>query len=561
MIRATGDIAAAPNAMIPSTEDAVTSRNYRAERKKRRRAARNGFGFDRVPDDRSEKGTGRSRLYSAAIRSGIVTHATWLMIRALPPEVRREYEALTAETIVLYPRQLAANDGAAYDELVARHAGGELPWDSALDLDRMQLVTAEAIDDSYVSLRFPIGTYAGQIGRFRREAQRAEGKGGGSDAAWKVHANSMYGVLACADLPTNNFVAANQVTALARAEAFALVQALNGFQVITDGCTYREDQIPACTFAECLARCPDYPIRRAEAGSGIPFLDPATIPGDDTGFTAWYRDHAKRFFGVSGAEYDALWATHELEHKKTGVTRAVAFDALGTDGCGNYLKATRGDEGAWQVEDVAARSYGRGSKPALRDWMVGTYAPDRLTELAPVTEDTTLLKYKEAGQKARAALEAGLPAVYYPLGMESVKVGNYRAIKPSAFLFRTPEQRRAIVKQVEKFEERTGCGLEVLALRRGYRGRREGSLSDLAEEIYRLIREGESDLTRRLNLGRLSPQLAAISEARLAEIRGRKAAAQAALFARIDVGEVDPADLPTGLVVTALEQVRIEAEE
>ena len=36
-----------------------------------------------------------------------------------------------------------------------------------------------------------------------------------------------------------------RVTATARALAWALQLSLNGFQVITDGCTYRRDQVPA----------------------------------------------------------------------------------------------------------------------------------------------------------------------------------------------------------------------------------------------------------------------------------------------------------------------------
>ena len=134
---------------------------------------------------------------------------------------------------------------------------------------------------------------------FDETRNEKHGKGSGQDLAWKLHANTMYGILACPDLDTNNFVAANQITATGRALAFLMVNSLNGIQVITDGCTYRRDQIPACTYAECLEIQPDYPLRRAEADSGIPFIDPATIPDDDAEFTNWYRNHVKRFFGVS----------------------------------------------------------------------------------------------------------------------------------------------------------------------------------------------------------------------------------------------------------------------
>src|SRR5262249_61533753 len=100
------------------------------------------------------------------------------------------------------------------------------------------------------------------------------------------------------------------------------------------------DPTPACTYAECLRLMPDYPIRRAEDGDGIPFLDPKTIPEDDADFSAWYLDHVKKFFEVTDPEYDDLFGAHALEHKKTGVSKSVAFDALACDGSANYVKCT-----------------------------------------------------------------------------------------------------------------------------------------------------------------------------------------------------------------------------
>src|SRR5262249_38176993 len=152
----------------------------------------------------------------------------------------------------------------------------------------------------YVTLKYPLCDFARKIGEFRKEAQQKEGKKSGLDLAWKLHANTMYGVLASSHLPTNNFVAANQITAQARAEAFALSQVLNTVQTTTDASPSRRAQAPACTYAECLRRKPDYPLRRAEDGDGVPFLDPRTVPQDDAGFTAWYRDRVKTFFGVAG---------------------------------------------------------------------------------------------------------------------------------------------------------------------------------------------------------------------------------------------------------------------
>jgi hypothetical protein len=139
------------------------------------------------------------------------------------------------------------------------------------------------------------------------------------------------------------------------------------------------------------------------------------------------------------------------------------------------------------------------------------------------------------------------------------KVLNYKAIKLSAFVFRTPEQRAKLAKQLVKFEDETGCGLELLAWRRTYQGRREGSLGDVAEAVYRLIREGKDNLGTALNLAKRSERMIATAEERSADVRLRKARAEQDLHDRIDVRNLNP--LPrTGYVVTAGNLVRVREE-
>ena len=58
-------------------------------------------------------------------------------------------------------------------------------------------------------------------------------------------------------------------------------------------------------------------------------------------YTDWYQRHAKRFFGVGGEDYDALFGTHRHEHKCCGDAERVAFDGLCCDGSSNHLKLGR----------------------------------------------------------------------------------------------------------------------------------------------------------------------------------------------------------------------------
>lgn len=538
-IRVSGRVNAAPNVLIPSTQNAVTADTYRKRQKATSPSSRRASG---------EKGT--AKLFSRQIEAGIVTESTWMMIQALPPALRGDYEALNAESLVFYPAELVAKSGEEYDRLYERLKSNDVPWDSQFDFRTLALTTHENADHEAVALKFAIGAQASDLLRQRLEAQATEGKTSGRATYLKLKANTIYGALSSPFLDTHNPVAANQITATARAEGFALMLSLNGLQIITDGCTYRRDRIPAGTFAECLEIMPDYPLRHAYEASGIPFLDPASIPEDDTAFASWYRQHVKRFFGVDSADFEALIGLHGLEHKITGKTRSAAFDALACDGPGNYLKCNRGSDGDWEVQDAAMRGFGRDSKKELVPWMLQTYATDNLTDLAPVTADDCIMKLNTAEQKVKRAHDQGIERVFLPLGLVTHEIRNYTVLKHSAFIFQTPEQHQAFVKQADKFKERHGCGLEVLALRRGYGHRRQGSLRDVAQEIFELIQAGETDFTKRLNLTRKTDVVEEASVARQAELQRRKAAAEEQLFATIDADKVDLGRVLTGLIRT-----------
>jgi hypothetical protein len=259
----------------------------------------------------------------------------------VPSEEERQLDEL-----VEHPLQALYNDGLAEDALKKLAVN--------IKLTRLNLTTIEHLEERYGALRYPLGKLAQEIIKRRAEARKTFGKGSGAELAYKQQANTIYGVIASRLKKTNNVVAANYITATARALAFALQMTLNGIQVITDGCNYRRDEVPALTFKECLAAYNDYPINRA--GFKGQFLDSATIPDDDAAFTQWYREHVKRFFGVRGPDYDWLFGLHNLEHKKCGDPAVTSFDGLCCDGSANYIKLAKEGNG-WRVLDFKARSY------------------------------------------------------------------------------------------------------------------------------------------------------------------------------------------------------------
>ncbi len=549
IVRVTGSILEHPNALIPSTDGAVTGENYdRTKRRQRRRdAMRQAIAreAEEEPDLRRASG----RLYAERVESGVVCAATWRVIRVLPPTLRRQYEGLTVDSLVFYPRAWAARNGREYDELVHRHQVGELSWKQILDEEAGALVRTELLDDSYVTLRYPLRTYAVQMMRLRQSARDAHGNGSATEQAFKLITNSTYGVLAAPYYCVNNFVAANVITATARAGAYVSTQALNAVQTITDGCTYRRDQIPAARFADCLLVHSDYPIRRAEEGDGITFLEPSSVPADGAAFNDWYRRHVRWFFEC-GSVLDELVSIHELVHKRCGQSGRLNFDGLAVDGAGNYVKAIRDEDGRYCSIEFKARSYGKSSKNELEQWVLAVYAADFLTGPAPVTEDAELLSFEQAALEVRHALYAGYPEVLFPLGFKRRKVLNYRIIKASAFVFNNPEQRVKILKQIHKFEDKYGAGLEVLALRRDYAGRKQGSVQALLELIYKRIRSGTSSLSGPLNTGKLSGWLVTLLRSRREELERRRDQARQALRESMLAVGSEPALYDTSIVIT-----------
>jgi hypothetical protein len=514
LVYASGPISGYANALIPSLEDAVTGSNFKERRRRARRRAAWEVPTPGPADDDDDDG--RTHLYTDRVDFGVVAWSTWLAVQALPPAARARYEQLRADAIVFYPRHLIAADGADYDPLVQKYPEGTPPFEGELDLENWVHVRREPIRADHVSLRFGLGAVAAHLIQLRQDARRRGGKDGAEELAWKGHGNTLLGVLGSRRKPVFNFLAANIILATARAKVWAMSQVLNGIQTITDGLTYRRDQVPACSYADCLQRKAGYPVSRAEADDGISFEDPAGIPikGDD--FTRWFVAKALSFFRVSGPEYEGLFGSHVLEHKAVGKDKCLTFDALCCDGSGNYLKARlRGKR--YRALDFKARSYRDESKKILEPWMLRTYLGRRKGRkvLAPLASESGLLSLGPAVGRARAALETVEGPVYLPLGLEHGRTLAYKIVKLSAFVFCTPEQRATLKRSLERFQKETGCGLEVLALRRDYGGRQAGDVEHFLCEMERFIREGGRYLTRHLHLDKfLKSQLAVCRERR-----------------------------------------------
>lgn len=115
------------------------------------------------------------------------------MIRALPPDLRRQYEALRVETVVFYPKAFVADSwqelGALRDTL---STGAAFDWAQALDLRARTRTTVDDLDEQYACLRYPVRNLAAKLVELRKRAKTAE-PAGPLDKAYKLTANTLYG--------------------------------------------------------------------------------------------------------------------------------------------------------------------------------------------------------------------------------------------------------------------------------------------------------------------------------------------------------------------------------
>jgi hypothetical protein len=117
----------------------------------------------------------------------------------------------------------------------------------------------------------------------------------------------------------------------------------------------------------------------------------------------------------------------------------------------------------------------------------------------------------------------------------------------SAFVCQNPRQYRAIQRQIERLQGETGCGLDLLALRRAY-GPTDGSLTGVARRLYDHINTGGQNLAKAFNLRteRVSRFVESVISMRRETRDACRSAAEAHLRRQI---MMYPEDTPTGIMI------------
>ena len=427
----------------------------------------------------------------------------------MPDSLRHDYEALDAESAVFYPSELIATDGPGYDRLVREVGATRSGWETRLESANRRLATLEKLSAEYVTLAVPLQDVSRRIALFRKEALDAVATGGrSSEQIWKLLGNSLFGAIASRHFPVGNVVAANIITAAGRAAAWAIFQALNGFQVVTDGCTYRRDQIPEVPLAECLRLDPDYLICRVEAEvkaeGRIPFVPADRVPLDDAKFQKWLHKHVRWFLGQEASSpVDRFRFEHKAHRGRP------CFDALVCDGVSNDIKLARSSRnGRWIYLGSSRRGYNQRAKRRIVRWAVQNLRRDRLRQVPPLNSSQKLLGIADAQRITRQILQRGAgDPVIVPLGFARKSLQRYKPVRLSAFLCANECQRKTLLKQFQNFERKHHLGFEALAFRQKRGTRPEGSVRSVVQEFGRYIRLGRTDLTEEFHTNRQNAKI------------------------------------------------------
>jgi hypothetical protein len=426
---------------------------------------------------KTSKRSAQSTILTKQIKFGLITKATIEALKKLPFEWYEEYLNLKCDVISFFPGELIADDLSDYFTICET-----LPEHDSVENFDVKLGTKRIDSQRYKNnavLRFDIAKYWVQLKNKRGEFKKAKNP---IQEVFKLFQNSGYGVLACLYLTTNNLMASNQITADARAGAWLMTNALNGFGAITDGTSYSNEHIPlGQTFHEILAKNPSY----------VEHFDNAIKSGieinNDFNPQDWMdknlNQHLQSFYQVDANDYNLKRFEYELKTenfptkkgeewftkcpkeveemkyelgtkwdgylKKNGYTvESALFSKFYNNNSGNYCKGHDGGEVLINGEEfdlvesepfVKARSF-QGGDNNLINWYCNAIKNGYTTPL--IYSENKLIKFGDGNLLAIKFLESGSEHIAHPMGFDTVAYKMMKLITRSQFLFQTELQLR-----------------------------------------------------------------------------------------------------------------------
>lgn len=399
-----------------------------------------------------------SKILPKEIHFGKITHATLTALKDLPEEWFKEYLDLDVLAETYYDPNLICENLEEHRNLVE-----SLPDDKfqVTDIPEANLgKSAKWIaTKSNASLKFPIGEYYRKIKDLRA---KYKSDGDPIQEIFKLIINSTYGILASLVLKVNNPVAANWITSCARAAAWRMTNALNGFAPITDGTGASLEHIPfGQKFKDILKTNPEYLLKFDP--SIVNNFDKNWMPENEKSFNDIFVNHLEEFIGRSD------WLTqmykYELKDEKDdSKVKHYIYNKHYNTGAGNYVKC-----GSWGNKQKT-RSYQ--SFPKFTEWYKSVcegeytkhliYVEKEVIKLSQGSEDALRI-LKDADNLANRqppkksvkmtyelAVEIAQEGVAHPMGFSKESVKLMKLISPSQFNCQDVEQFKVLNRLYQK---------------------------------------------------------------------------------------------------------------
>lgn len=396
----------------------------------------------------------QSTLLLKEVIFGLLNQDIFDCLTLLPPAWLEEFLNLKVDAFVFVPNELICGDVTSYAAKEAELSDED--YQEQLLENGLKVRHTQYYRD-HVCLEFPIKDYIAQIKAKRAEAKAAKDP---IQEILKLINNSSYGALACQHLGVNNMLAANMITASARSAAWLMMNALNGFQAITDGCTFSWENIPVGQiFRDILRKNPWYVADyEPTVQSNLPVED-----RKQKWINEHFREHMFRFYSAPSDFYLIQLYGYELKketfYDSTGKPHPEMdhFTEFVNSNAGNYSKGYSGSsilidghEYDFQGDhrEVKARSF-YGKDGDLLAWYLdalkGEYKqPFRYHE-------NQIIKFGEGNKKAiRYLKEEGIDEIVHPMGTSITLFKIMKLISRSQFLFLNKKQLRCFEAVAEK---------------------------------------------------------------------------------------------------------------
>lgn len=450
MIRASGVLVEATNTLILSDSSFDNEKCILTDNKRYAMPSDIDLEADSInliDADKISEPTTLSKILTKEINHGVITEATLTALSDLPDKFYKEFLGLKVDAIIYYEPSMMCN---SVEELLEKRSLSPINSLEEFLTDNLQKSTITKLSTNNTSLLFPIAKYYKTVADLRGKMKKA---GNPVQEIFKLVLNSTYGILASLVMKVNNPVAANWITSCARACAWRMSNACNGFNPITDGTAINSKAIPFdMTFHQVLEKYPDY-LEHYQAD----ITNNRELNFKDAGdFNSEYIEHLEKFIGKSDwlsqmYAYDLKDEDNEFHYQKHYNTNAGNYNKSGNFGdsfkCRSYRKT---DELVTWFKECSEGEYKRHL----------IYADKSILKLSQGSVDTMriLKDAEDVANKGKSLIKMpselaekiAVDGICHPMGFSRFEVKTMKLISPSQFLCKDIRQFKILMSFYEE---------------------------------------------------------------------------------------------------------------